>query len=267
MFYISNGYSKMFYLFISILFTLNGIKAEINSLPNTTIECKDLDDYYDLLYKICSKSLDCREIFYIDYTYNYIDTIVDNTSISQWETNQKIKLEDYRLRNDFEKFKYQLKLIYLFEMIFVDNITTNITTNDLFMKKILPLQWMPSFTIKINETQTFQCSNESIINITYPSSQEYREFIYIVLNSLNTYRILFGGQICSDYNEHLILDSITNQTYCVCKKDKSCSNESNFRTMMVMLMVGIMVLLLIIVFATYFDIYKTKNVIKIIKKN
>lgn len=257
----------MFYLFISILFILNGIKAEINSITITTIECQDLDDYYALLYKICSKSLDCREIFYIEYTYNFIDEITNNASISQWEISQKIKLEDYRARNDFEKFKYQLRLINLFEMIFTDNITTNITINDLFMKKILPLEWMPSFIIQINETQDFQCSNETIINITYPSSQEYKEFIYTVLNSLNTYRILFGGQICSDYNEHLILDSDTNLTYCECKKDKLCDNESNFRRMIVILMIGIMTLLLILIFAIYFDIYKTKNVIKLLKFN
>lgn len=200
---------------------------------NTTIECLDANDYYHLMYKICSNQVLCREIYYIDLPHH----------------NNSILVEQ-----DFHRFRYQLSLIQFYPVN-----DTNPSSHhhhwdgQPLVELVYPLEWQPYITILYDNSLPVSCSDS--FNLTTPS-----EFIYISLALLQIYKQYISNEhYCVDYNERPIFNPETGEFICFCTNEKLCNSQSSYRQMLLYITSLTLVTVLLYVCMTYIGTFLLLN--------
>jgi len=176
------------------------------------IICQSEDDYYLLLYKTCIQSAPCRHLYHL---YPLRSLKEDNALP---ETSAFI---DYRNQRDYDLFRHQLSRNLIFRA------TTNDTERRLVLQGLVPDAWLPDVAIRFKDGYQPAC-NEMTLSPVYA--------VY-ALYSMHLYKMVVADEFfCHDPNERLLLDPLTERLFCVCKKGKSCHNESNFNHLLTLLM-------------------------------
>ena len=193
-----------------------------------TLSCYDLTDYHILLFRICEKSIHCSRIY-------YIDPILDTSNFTHMQS-------DIKKLHDFDRFNHQMERVTMFD---VYNFTLGEVNQNLILEKekilttMLPPEWFIDTQILLTgggggePTNSSSYCSESY-NMTEP---ENRLFIYSALMSLQTFKLFISEEYsCADPNEKLYMTG--DGTFkCICSKGKSCNNESNFSTILIVLIV------------------------------
>lgn len=196
--------------------------------------CQDETDYYQWLYGICIQSSPCRQLY-------YLYPILGGRSLNQIkETPEKEAFVAYRNSKDFSLFQHQLSRILIFQINSTDE-------RRLVLKGLVPDTWLPNLTIILRNNTALLCSDNDTID---PS------VAIVALYSMHLYKMVLSDEFfCHDPNERLLLDPLTNATICVCKKNKSCDNDSHFDfliTFLVTLLIFGMIINTISIFASLF---------------
>lgn len=257
--------SRLFFgLLLLLLFTTCRSSSE-------TISCRDQTDYHVLLFRICEKSVYCSRIYYIDPTLDTGSSLASN-----------INTMEIRKLRDFTRFNHQMERVVMFDVYNYTDISQNnsmiasarhhasvimIMEKEKILSKMLPSEWLAetriifsSLPLDSNIAPSY-CSE--IYDIMHP---ENKLFIYSVLMALQTFKLFISEEFsCADPNEKLYL---TNEGVfkCICSKGKTCNSESNFATILEVLMIFIATGLFLWAGATFFSTFMIQNQIQSLKK-
>ncbi len=226
------------------------------------IQCVDQIDYHSLLFRICEKSAHCSRLYYIDPE---LDT-ANFTHISS----------GIRKLHDFDRFNHQMERLSMFDTF--DNLDpdneniSNIviqpltTSKEKILSTMLPPEWFIETQIVfmgMNSSSTPSSCSESYDIL----DANNRLFVYSVLMSLQTFKLFISEEYaCSDPNEKLYMTG--DGTFkCICNKGKSCNNESNFATMLMIAMVFLLIAVILWIFLTFYSTISTSRQIQELKSN
>jgi len=231
-------------LFISFLFLYQC------SNGGEIVQCQDQTDYHTLLFRICEKSAHCSRLYYIDPD---LDTS-NFTHISS----------DIKKLHDFDRFNHQMERVTMFDAYNKStgsndsNILTLITPKEKILSTMLPPEWFTETQIIF--TGLSPCSES--YDILDPGN---RLFVYSVLMSLQTFKLFISEEYsCSDPNEKLYMTG--DGTFkCICNKGKSCDNESNFETILKVLIVFLLVAVSLWIFTTFYSTISVSRQIQELK--
>jgi hypothetical protein len=194
------------------------------------IQCQNEDDYYHLMYAVCSEQVLCREIYYLDVP----------------DTNNTVIVEQ-----DFHRFRYQLSLIQFYPT----NGTPSSSSHHHWwdgqplVELIYPSAWQPDITIYYNTSTPVACAQS--LNLTTPSSDEL-EYIYVSLYLLQVYKQYVSNEhYCPDFNERPIFNPVSGQFICFCTNDKLCNSTPSYRRLVPYLLLLILAAVLLYIFLTY----------------
>ena len=195
-----------------------------NSSDNfTIIECQSYRDFYTLLYSICNQSILCSEMYYLD--------IRSSTTTAA--------------RLNFRKFVYQLSLSRLFIIENINNYTIEGERDDgashlFLLEDNVPVAWIPHYIIRIANTTVTPCS----VSIDIYASANL-SFVYSVTYLLHAYKTyIVNDYRCDHFNQWLVLDS-QNRPHCECKHGKSCDTENNYKAIIIVLTIVMMILIIL----------------------
>ena len=224
-------------MILLLLFGLLLLPCEAEEL----IVCQNEEDYYQFLYQICIQSSPCRHLYHL-YP---LDQVKEN------EVPETAAFIDYRNSRDFDLFRHQLERSLIFRM----NGTLAVKSERrLVLQNLVPNEWLPDVRVLLKADHREQC-HKRVIGRTHA--------LYI-LYALHIYKVVVADEyFCHDPNERLLLDPLTNSVHCVCKKGKSCHNESNFThliTLLMSLLIFGVFLLSVAIFASLF--YKRHLLLK-----
>lgn len=234
----------MILLFSVLFICFSSLESTIIEIPLT---CHNETDFYTLLYKVCTKCVLCRELYYLEAPDSNI------TSLAR--------------ERDFRKFHYQLSLILFFTVI--DNSTsypppsptphhhhhhqnqhyhhhgdgTQITSY------IYPEEWAPNITVTYIglDNSSLACSDS--FNMTDSANLL---FIYTTLDIMKSYKEYISNEhYCNDYNERAIFDPVSGEFHCICMSGKMCYKEGNWREMIFL----IVIIQVILTFILYFGVF------------
>lgn len=181
------------------------------------IICQNEDDFYRLLYNICIQASPCRMLYHLyPLTQQNENQIID--------TPERNAFIDYRNERDYNLFRHQLSRTLIFRI----NGTLVELERRLILQGLVPEAWLPTTIVRIGGDQVSPCYNTTI---------EVSDIIS-ALYSLHLYKLVVADEFfCHDPNERLLLDPLSNATFCKCKLGKSCNNESFFAYLMTRLSV------------------------------
>ncbi len=215
------------------------------------IQCRDQIDYHTLLFRICEKSAHCSRLY-------YIDPDLDTSNFTSIAT-------DIRQLHDFDRFNHQMERIVMFDTY--ENTTANnsvIATQDKILSTMLPAEWLIKIQIMFTglDSTTIPSCSESYDTLD-PTN---RLFIYSVLMSLQTFKLYISEEYsCSDPNEKLYMTG--DGTFkCICNKGKSCANESNFATILIVLITFLLTGVIIWIIMTFYSTIFTSRQIQELKQ-
>ena len=251
-----------------------------------TISCRDQTDYHVLLFRICEKSVYCSRIYYIDPALDTGSSLASN-----------INTMEIRKLRDFTRFNHQMERVVMFDVYNYTDIPQNqssmiasarhhastvmmmIMEKEKILSKMLPSEWLAETRIifsslPLDNSSSSSSGSSSSSNIvpsycseTYDIMQpENKLFIYSVLMALQTFKLFISEEFsCADPNEKLYL---TNEGVfkCICSKGKTCNSESNFATILEVLMIFIAIGLFLWAGATFFSTFMIQNQIQSLKK-
>lgn len=222
------------------------ILSEDTSLSFKEIQCRHYKDFYYLLYGMCRQSILCSEMYYIEYS--------DETSHAAMD------------KVNFKKFVYQLSLSQLF--IILGDSTTDVVNDDgktpssslFLLEDNVPTAWIPRYVIRLNDALPSLCSETMDL-----SAEENMAFLHSSLYLLHAYKYyVVNDYKCSHYNEWLVLDA-HNKPHCVCRHNKSCETESNYRVVIIILTT--LMLMMIVLWIISFFVHTPKLIQKIDEAN
>ena len=205
--------------------------ARSEPLVEISLTCQNENDIYLLLYEICTRTVLCRELFYLESLDANISTL----------TRER----------DFRKFHYQLAQISFFHIV------VN-TTEDphhyhhhgdgtLVVNDIWPEEWAPNITVTYVGSSGSPCSET--FNMTDVGNML---FIYSTLDIMKTYKQYISNEhYCNDYNERAIYDVHLHEFHCICPSDKVCYREGSWRQMIFSMTVINIAIYLILVVAVF----------------
>lgn len=236
------------------------------------VQCHDQLDYHGLLFRICEKSTHCSRLY-------YIDPDLDTSNFTHIGSGIK-KL------HDFDRFNHQMERVIMFDaynMSIVatpttDNSTTTtsimtlITPKEKLLSTMLPPEWVTEIQIIFTELVVHSNLSSSISTTHHSCTESYdilapenRLFVYSVLMSLQTFKLFISEEYsCSDPNEKLYMTG--GGTFkCICSKGKSCNNESNFETIIIILMIFLLIGVSMWIVITFFSTISTSRQIQKLK--
>lgn len=244
------------YVLLLFLLVFNTL-AQSNGVDNDddeVIQCQDQIDYHSLLFRICEKSAHCSRLY-------YIDPELDTSNFTHISSG-------IRKLHDFDRFNHQMERIFMFDTYEGDNTLTNISSIATQDKKILstmlPPQWFMKIRIKFTSSDASSSSSihtlcSEAYDILDPTN---RLFVYSVLMSLQTFKLFISEEYaCSDPNEKLYMTG--DGTFkCICNKGKSCNNESNFATILIILITFLLLAVILWIFITFYSTVSTSRQIQ-----
>lgn len=196
--------------------------------------CQNENDFYLLLYDICTRTVLCRELFYLEAKDANITTLARE--------------------RDFRKFHYQLSQISFYNVI--NNSTDphhhhsgNHHHGDgtLIVNDIWPEPWAPNITVTFVGSDLPPCSET--FNMTDLSNMY---FIYTSLSIMEIYKQYISNEhYCNDYNERALFDTHLHEFHCICPSEKVCYKEGSWRQLvftLVMINIAFYFLLVVAVF-------------------
>lgn len=204
------------------------------------IACQSEDDYYRLLYRICIQSSPCKHLFHL---YPLLDTA----------SNEKIPettaFTEYRNQRDFDLFTHQLSRSLIFRIHNADVVIQD--ERRLVLQNLVPEAWLSEIDVHIAKSGT-ACSEGEI----RPNHAIH------ALYAMHLYKITVSDEFfCRDPNERFLLDPETDTDYCLCKKKKSCHNDSNFDHYLTIFMPILVFALLIFAFAIIANLFYTRHLL------
>jgi hypothetical protein len=206
-------------MILLILFLFSESLLLVRGEESIIVGCQNEEDFYRLMYNACREVILCRELYYL--------------------TPPSLPTNDY----DFQKFKYQLSQVKLFN-------DTLQQSNHLFISYVWPAAWLPDETIFIEYNETLD-SCEMTFNFTDPGN---RDFLLIAIDLMKTYKQYISNEhYCTDYNERPVIDLVSGEFHCYCMENRECNKDGSFRTMIFLcalmiigLFLGIIVLNIIV---------------------
>ena len=200
--------------------------------------CQNDDDYYRLLYKICSQTLPCKHLYHL-YPVT-VGGVIETTELPDFV--------DYRNGRDFQVFRQQLSRVAIFNITLEGEVvSTNKTRN--VLQNTMPIEWLPNISIALQASSNTLCSEDvRNLNPVFVGSALYGMHIYKVTISDDNY--------CQDPNERFFTDPLNGKPLCVCKPGgKLCNNDANFNKLFSFLLECLIVSVfafIIVTFATTF---------------
>ena len=208
--------------------------APLSRAQQHQITCQSEDDYYHFLYKICTQSTPCRHLFHL---YPMTHSAVTTQQVGA--TPERDAFIDYRNDRDFQLFRHQLATKPIFRIGLPDSEENNTLTatttlrssgHHLVLQNTMPDSWLPTTTVFFKDEST-ACS-ESDVTLQEPG------VALSALYGMHIYKMTVADEFfCHDPNERLLIDPLTNETFCICKTGKSCNNDSNFDQLFTFLLV------------------------------
>lgn len=203
------------------------------ALVEISLVCQSESDFYHLLYQICTKTVLCRELFYLES----LDANI--TALAR--------------ERDFRKFHYQLAQIAFFHTIlnttedFHEHHYHHHGDGTLVVEDIWPSEWAPNITVTYVGSAGSACSEN--YNMTDLGNML---FIYSVLDTMKTYKQYISNEhYCNDYNERAIFDTHLGEFHCICPSEKVCYKEGSWRQMILSMTVINIAIYLILVVAVF----------------
>ena len=195
-------------------------KVMAMATPMNEIQCHHYKDFYTLLYTLCRNSTLCSEMYYLGGGGGSSESSVSGTKV------------------DFKKFVYQLSLEQLFlikddGIIDDDNPSSSSSSHQLFLlEDNMPIEWIPRYVIRVGKIATTASPCHESVNLSAP---ENSDFVHSTLYLLHAYKYyVVNDYKCGHYNEWLVLDA-QNKPRCICRHNKSCETESNYRVVIIIL--------------------------------
>ena len=149
---------------------------------------------------------------------------------------------------DFDKFRRQLARLSLFALSGSGNYLA--AEGIPLLSRILPAEWLPDVRVQLDSERALSCGE---------SYEPEPLVIYSALYALQTYRMFVSDEAhCHNHNERLVLDQ-EGHFRCICAEGKSCSNESNFETILTVLMAILITLMAAWVMSTLFSTFTIKR--------
>ncbi len=204
-----------------LLWMMSGASALLQ--VQGTLACRDTEDLYALLFRICNRSTLCRELY-------YIDDHTTATSATSGEAQSR----------DFAKFQYQLSQIRLFGAAGEDATNASVVGR-LFVTHLWPEDWTPYYVVAYDAAGT-ECATQDL------AAPSQRAFVYATMNMMMVYKQYISNEhYCNDHNERLLWDATDERFHCECRAGKVCQNDqANFNTIMAMLAIFVMALFLLL---------------------
>lgn len=208
-------------------------ESDATALVEISLTCQNEGDFYHLLYQICTKTVLCRELFYLEPLEANISSLARE--------------------RDFRKFHYQLAQISFFHTII--NTTEDLHENHyhhhgdgtLVVEDIWPQEWAPNITVTYVGSTGSSCSET--FNMTDLGNMP---FIYTALDIMKTYKQYISNEhYCNDYNERAIFDTHLREFHCICPSEKVCYKEGSWRQMIFSMTVINIAIYLILVIAVF----------------
>lgn len=198
-------------------------KVMAMATPMNEIQCHHYKDFYTLLYTLCRNSTLCSEMYYLGSS--------SSSSTESSVSGTKV---------DFKKFVYQLSLEQLFlikkeeDGIIDTGGDGHAGSPQLFLlEDNMPIEWIPRYVIRLGKIAAASSPpcHESV-NLSAP---ENSDFVHSTLYLLHAYKYyVVNDYKCGHYNEWLVLDA-QNRPRCICRHNKSCETESNYRVVIIIL--------------------------------
>ncbi len=218
----------------------------------TIVVCQNQTDYHTLLFKICERSLPCSRLYYIDPildTNNLTDTNIMNL-------------------HDFVRFSHQMERISIFDVYYngstLDNPIGIAVAREKLLSKMIPIEWASE--IKIIFSPSLAESERCGGTYDLSSANGNKIFFHSVLNALQTFKLFISEEFaCSDPNEKLHLTD-EGEFICICKKGKSCNNESNFANILEIVMISVAITVFMWAVSNIFSTFSIQNQIDALKK-
>jgi len=174
------------------------------------ITCKDTEDYHTLLYQTCRRFAPCSRAYYLRFIPNA------TIAVASPRTPTDIR--------EFHKFVYQIKRLVFF------NHPRSV------LNGLLPQEWQPPITVVISNAST-GCSGGGggTHHITAAMTTDGQLFTYSALLAMQNFKMYVADEsLCAEANEQLVMTG-DSQVECLCLLGKSCQNESNYSTVLIVL--------------------------------
>jgi hypothetical protein len=174
------------------------------------IACASREDYHALLYRICTHSLVCSRVYYLDH-------FSPNLSASTVAVANSAH-EDYR------KFVRQLARFDLHQQLV----------------GALPEQWLPPALDAMPADGALTATGGAAAlcaHTTDLASESSTVFVLAALQAMETFALFVRQEnYCADRNERLYLMS-DGSLHCLCMAGYSCANEATYETILEVLLI------------------------------
>ena len=170
-----------------------------------SVACLSQTDYHALLYRICSHSLVCSRIYYLDhFSPRLIGSNVTGATPPPLAT-----------QDDYKRFVRQIARFELRQL----------------QTGALPDEWLPPV---LNVTTTVVCPQSiGTLDLSQPSDAA---FAYQALLALQTFGMFVNPYACADRNQRLYLRA-DGTMHCMCAPGHSCANEATYATVLEVLLI------------------------------
>lgn len=228
----------MYLLFLSFVIAVSAQQQA------DVLTCQSHEDYMHFLYKVCSQTIHCKVLFNL---YPLEESDMQRIS----ETPEREAFVDYRNTRDFQLFAQQLTASPIFRI--------QSQTDHLLLENTMPDEWLPTTSVLFKE-DVDACSDDM--------STHHRYRVISALYAMTIYKMQIADDFfCPDPNERLLVNPVTNRTYCHCKTDKSCANASNFDQLIYFLMVTLIFGIVAACIATFASIFYKQAILDTITRS
>jgi hypothetical protein len=168
--------------------------------PLITVTCRDTADYHTLLYQTCRRSAVCAHLYSLAFAP------AQNAPVSA---------------DEMHKFAYQVARLGIF-------------TRPAAASLLVPDEWQPPVRVTMRN-ESGGCSSE---NLAASAASSSLLFTYSALMTMQNFKMFVADEyLCPEANQQLVLlPSTVEPTFeCQCLRGKSCSDASNFATILIVL--------------------------------
>ena len=190
----------------------------------TALECQDKSDFARLLYKICSRSVLCKELYYLDVPHH------NNTLIYE---------------RDFRRFQYQITQVVFFPSASPPPPDWDGQPLTVY---IWPPEWQPPITLDYVVSVSPPCSESTDLS---GNSTDSLVLIYVSLDLMKSYRQYISNEhYCNEYSERPIFDPLTGEFHCAPVSGKSATTAAHYRHLIFFLVLLNLAIMLIFAFGS-----------------
>lgn len=207
--------NAMIWLFVVLSLWQCGTLVRAQPPAPLQLECQDKSDFARLLYLICSHSVLCTELYYLDVPHHNNSLIYER---------------------DFRRFQYQITQVLFFPSSSY-NASLPMPGFDGYPLTfyIWPPEWQPLVTLDYTlNSSTTPCSES--INIMDSNDTQILMFVYVSLSLMKDYRQYISNEHrCNDYSEVPIFNLDTGEFHCVQLSGKTSNIEASSRQLLFLL--------------------------------